>query len=583
MTEPMLVQAVTLDFRTRGGQVLGTLQLAGSERAPIRWLSEEESLAYGEERCQLLEGRPYEFQVAGFPNGYRLRDTPLLNRSRLQPNRGQLVLGNHIGLLAIEVEDAEGQMAAAIRVEVCTVKISYREDYRVMLEEIADRCGDLLLDIRAPMQIRLQTDPQAPATLPQRFAFIRAWIGSGEFYTAVQRILAHPHRQLVTEQREADIRRTRKPDARTARQLASKYPRVPFPEEHPLAQTFRAQGVTAPTLPRQLTNTRHRETLDTKENRFIKHTLTVYNDFLRRLEQLLLANRPSPSEQRLVREATHLRQKIGSLLARPFFQDIPALDLMPLGSPVLQRKAGYRELLRAWIRFQLAACLVWEGGEDVFGAGKRDVPKLYEYWLFFRLLETVGRLVDWERPPEETLFERDEQGLHLRLRSGLAFKLIGKGKSSVVGGRLGVRLSYNRTFASRQDEGGGTWTRELRPDYTLSFWPLPLMEEEAERTGRIAHYHFDAKYRLDHLDNYQRDDLLKMHAYRDAIRQTEGAYVLYPGERTVLFQEQEDSLSGVGAFAMRPNGQGMGEVESFLRDVMAELAQRWGGHEQVEV
>lgn len=64
-------------------------------------------------------------------------------------------------------------------------------------------------------------------------------------------------------------------------------------------------------------------------------------------------------------------------------------DLLPLNSPVLQRKEGYREVLRVWLMFDLAAKLVWQGGDDVYKAGKKDVAKLYEYWLFFRLLHLV--------------------------------------------------------------------------------------------------------------------------------------------------------------------------------------------------
>ncbi len=48
--------------------------------------------------------------------------------------------------------------------------------------------------------------------------------------------------------------------------------------------------------------------------------------------------------------------------------------------PVLQRKAGYREVFRWWLRFRTAAELSWEGGEELFHAGQRDVADLYEYW-----------------------------------------------------------------------------------------------------------------------------------------------------------------------------------------------------------
>ena len=52
---------------------------------------------------------------------------------------------------------------------------------------------------------------------------------------------------------------------------------------------------------------------------------------------------------------------------------------------MLQRKAGYRELLRFWLQFHAGAQLAWDGGSDVFEAGARNVATLYEYSLFFQL------------------------------------------------------------------------------------------------------------------------------------------------------------------------------------------------------
>jgi len=46
-------------------------------------------------------------------------------------------------------------------------------------------------------------------------------------------------------------------------------------------------------------------------------------------------------------------------------------------------KIGYREVLRVWLMFDLAAKLFWQGGEDVYSGDKKDVAVLYEYWLIF--------------------------------------------------------------------------------------------------------------------------------------------------------------------------------------------------------
>ena len=44
--------------------------------------------------------------------------------------------------------------------------------------------------------------------------------------------------------------------------------------------------------------------------------------------------------------------------------------------------------------FELAAKLIWQGGEDVYGAGKKDIATLYEYWLFFKLLDLFQELFE---------------------------------------------------------------------------------------------------------------------------------------------------------------------------------------------
>ena len=81
--------------------------------------------------------------------------------------------------------------------------------------------------------------------------------------------------------------------------------------------------------------------------------------------------------------------KISNLLNQSFFKGISRPTSLKLHSPVLQRKSGYREVLNAWLKFDLAAKLVWNGGDAVYGAGKKDIAVLYEYWLFFTLLNLL--------------------------------------------------------------------------------------------------------------------------------------------------------------------------------------------------
>lgn len=142
----------------------------------------------------------------------------------------------------------------------------------------------------------------------------------------------------------------------------------------------------------------------------------------------------------------------------------------------------------------------------------------------------------------------------------------------------------------------------MRPDYTLSLWPDGFSPEEAEAQELITHVHFDAKYRVDRLaelfggevenldaekvaqraGTYKRADLLKMHAYRDAIRRSAGAYVVYPGDQKGDFRGFHELLPGLGAFPLRP-GQGQdGSVElvRFLKEIVAHVCNRATQREQ---
>jgi len=85
-----------------------------------------------------------------------------------------------------------------------------------------------------------------------------------------------------------------------------------------------------------------------------------------------------------------------------------------------------------------------------------------------------------------------------------------------------------------------------------------------------------------------RADLLKMHAYRDAIRRAAGAYVLYPGtdspERREFFPEYHELLPGLGAFVLRPtidgHAVGVASLRTFIDQVLDHVASRLTQHER---
>lgn len=111
------------------------------------------------------------------------------------------------------------------------------------------------------------------------------------------------------------------------------------------------------------------------------------------------------------------------------------------------------------------------------------------------------------------------------------------------------------------------------------------------------HIHFDAKYKVANLNDfinqnaernlneektenrkgiYKNADLLKMHSYKDAIRRTGGAYVLYPGDKFIKQKGFHEIIPGLGAFPVKPSKSesGIEELKVFILEIIDHFINR---------
>ena len=133
--------------------------------------------------------------------------------------------------------------------------------------------------------------------------------------------------------------------------------------------------------------------------------------------------------------------------------------------------------------------------------------------------------------------------------------------------------------------------------------------EQAEREDLIVHIHFDAKYRVNKIDLgendakseeeisddllnekkeqeegiYKRADLLKMHAYKDAIRRTSGAYILYPGTVERRLRGFHEIIPGLGAFCLTPSNydEELLSLQVFLLKIVEHMLDRTSQRERM--
>jgi hypothetical protein len=525
---------------------------------------------------------------------------------------GEIETGDYCGLLPlVVVRRSDGVEVARGAVEVRSVKLNYREHYRGMLNFISERCAGLLLESRSATRLRLSPEwRRNRAALEQQLEFLRQTLESAAFNGAVDAVLRQPHRLLQNESRRQGIAQPFKGGRDLGRQLCAAGKRVVVPERHPL----RVEMPALSSLPEQITVTARRDSLDTAENRFVKMVLLEFRDFLCSAMAWLgrsPGEKQSPENARLLKEVARLRGGLEMVLRRGFFAEVGQPRTVPLGSPVLQRKEGYRDLLRLWLMFHAGAQLVWDGGAEVWRAGARNVATLYEYWLFFQLEALFRALFSCGEPLHRILLDRNGGVPSLKLKRGVGLQTpVGGVWNQSAERPLHAEFHFNRKFNRVADHHKpGSWTREVQPDYTISIWPAEFATaSEAEAAEVIVHVHFDAKYRIENVKAIFGDsggdvakdseplgtdrateakysDLLKMHAYRDAIRRTAGAYVLYPGnlDDGRKYQEYEvqgfhEVLPGLGAFSVRPRAdgtaEGLGELRVFLEEVVKLVSAR---------
>ena len=519
----------------------------------------------------------------------------IIQQHKRTKNLGTISPNIFVGTLSIPLLEKESnQECCKVELEVQSIKSGYRDDYRDMLELITEKCTDLLLQANSPVSQHFEIDYiKDSQTLYQKFAFIKSVIGTDEFAEAIHRIVTAPVTKWTETTEEKDIRNARRFSNTNIKEILKGSKRTKLPESHYL----RSYGIG--TLPERITTIRKTDSVDTPENRFIKHALENFLKFCTDINNKAKEFRHKKMEN----ESELLIRELEGQLHHTLFKDISRPTTLKLNSPVLQRKEGYREVLRVWLMFDLAAKLIWKGGDDIYSGGKKDIATLYEYWLFFKLLDLFQSIFDIEPKDISDLIKETPDGLNLQIKQGKFTALRGVYDSGSR--KLNIRFNYNRSFSGKKTyPDSGSWTTTLRPDYTLSFWPFGISETEAEKQELIVHVHFDAKYKIANLtdflerntDNdldeekaenrkgiYKNADLLKMHAYKDAIRRTGGAYVLYPGDKSINQKGFHEIIPGLGAFPVKPSktDSGIGELKAFILEIIEHFINRASQREKI--
>jgi predicted component of viral defense system (DUF524 family) len=548
------------------GQLLAQLQIHLRPNDPPEWLAEAQE---GERLAsvQLLEGCEYVYELLNTAAGRWQVDLPeVFSADDEGGQRGRLKTGLLTGLLTPRFA-LDGRVCKPVALEVRSQKLDYLSHYRWMLRDLSEHFGELVAQKFAASQLRFRPAPQRdPRALYPRCAYLGSILESGEFEAAMSQIVHRPQRKWRREEELQRPGRGISAHSQVARQFGQPGAKVPLALPH------------LPFAPRQILARRQVESRDTAENRVVKFILEEWMQTLDALQEALQMQKESAPRERGLYDCRRWKSILDRWYAEPLFREVGRLDYFPGGSTVLQKRPGYREVFGCYLSSQAASEITWSADEDTFTAGQKNVAALYEYWTFLQLAQSVGRVIgkplDWDQ-----MVELSDDRLCLHLRQGGQCVL--RGEFVERNRHLQIELWFNRTYRP----GSGSWTAQLRPDCSLQVHgqglPSPVV------------VHFDAKYRLsenpltsleDPERNARNDDLLKMHAYRDAIRHSEGAYVLFPGNVSARHQQYSELLPGLGAFPLTPSehgsAAGVHQLDQFLTSLLSHCGEQYSQHER---
>lgn len=509
---------------------------------------------YETQTYNLLVEKKVEVDLSFYHENYSLREAVLPKGKRVLS--GNLNFGNEIGFSELELRSGDSSLLR-IRLEVFPVKMDYKRDYQVILQDVNYQIHNLTFDfLRKTYQLTGLKETRQQS-LTEYFTILRYLFD--QLIKAVQRIESSPYTQMHQSQRIVPAQRAKKISAKTL-QYMSKHPEqlVKDPENGMVG--VRGQRYT----PTHTLDTRRVINYDTQENRFVRWVFLRIERKLKDLWQLL-KNQKRLEDPLLAQMMTRMQKEVQRVLQFDFLQ-VGTMKQLSV-SLVMQMAPGYREVYKYYLMLLKGLAIQ----DDLFQLSLKDLATLYEYWCFLKIHQLLSNKYELVR---QDIIKLDYSGIFVKLKKSAASTVTYRNPKN---GEI-FKLFYNQTLR------GPTLTQ--KPDNVLT---LRKMETATEYK-----YVFDAKYRLnpaepgtpyfvtyDGLPGPEEGDINTMHRYRDAIVHAEkgseqfertmfGAYVLFPYPSEDQFREHQFYKSikavNVGAFPFLPGSTKL--LEEFLDEII---------------
>lgn len=409
--------------------------------------------------------------------------------------------------------------------------------YQGLVNDLFRQAANLPFCFKSDTQRGVAESTRPPTPL-FTYYFLKANLDS--FSAAIETVLAEPHRQLCDDPAMVPLAEVTEVDGDVILRILQSPETWVESSNFALSRALQVNGRRY--APERVWQRLPDETFNTPENRFLLHFL---RQVLAAAEMLSKESWWPTVEHPNHRAVADLTALLRQTVTHPMFDEVDEMVHMPFNSQVLMRREGYRDLFALWQQFHSARSALFDTWQQAIDM--RKMHHLYEMWVFFELIDQAGECETLNIPISDS--------------QGLAY-------SAQAVFEDGAQLFYNQTFKP-SCRSFYSYSMVLRPDFT---WI------DAAGSRKVV---LDAKFRMtvdereleiedDEVTTSRtatplRDDLYKMHTYRDALVGVQAAVVLYPGTlpifmpvngirthdvtlRNVLF----GSLEGIGALCFTP-------------------------------
>ena len=521
---------------------------------PLSLANEDDVLSFAEHQDDVLELEElktyfvkfYDEHIPDFFSGIvSTYNGSTFIQDRFPENLFEISFRNSVGMTRI----------GPLMVRIKSVKIP-EHLYHSMLDYITDKYANLVFSFNVPLGQSYSKSNLGNDIAYIEYLFLKRYLldSSPDLDGITALILANPHMRLQSEHNISSIEKVSfvKPGDMLMT-LTKNDGYVILRSGHPLLATGLGKALSYKTGKRlylsQMFEERRYHSVDTGENRFIKHFLKHIQRRINVLAGTLKGFSGGFLNPDIEKNIEIISRKTDMFLNDPFWQNVGNMSFIPANSQVLQRREGYRQLFSLYSLLHLSTRCDFNTEDFRNLLETKDTPTLFEYWSFFLIKDILDGML--KIVSSKTIVSEDQK--EQKVYQGINIKYEGE-----------VNLWFNKycsgssgnqpgEYFSPHENIGESYSHNLIPDIIISKGKnLLILDAKYKGKGRSGVFYGENEQ--GDISSWKDEDIDKMHTYCEAIRNVVGAFILYPGEKAVMYpgHDAKSLYEGVGALPLKP-------------------------------